>query len=86
MNEINVSLKENGLFYLGIYGGEDFEREYIKSDVSDAPCFFSYHIKEHLETKLENYFEIISSEQFEVDRGAGVDIVQSIVMRKKIGS
>lgn len=83
LNEINLVLKENGLFYMGVYGGEDFENEYVKAEISDAPRFFSYYSKNELRTILENYFQIITFEEFNVGRGADKDIFQSIIMRKK---
>ena len=81
---INLILKENGLFYMGVYGGEDFEDEYIKSEVSDVPRFFSYHSENSLKSILENFFDIISFEQFEVGKDNKNDIFQSITMRKKL--
>lgn len=83
LNGINLVLGENGLFYMGVYGGEDFEGEYVKSEVSNAPRFFSYHSESRLKTTLENYFQIIVFEQFDVGRGTEIDIFQSIIMSKK---
>ena len=31
LNEINFVLETNGLFYMGLYGGQDIENEYVKS-------------------------------------------------------
>ena len=83
LDGIDSVLKKDGLFYMGVYGGEDFEKEYVKGEVSEAPRFFSYHLKEGLEAVLKNHFQIISFEQFEASRGAAMDVVQSVVMRKK---
>jgi cyclopropane fatty-acyl-phospholipid synthase-like methyltransferase len=82
LNEINLVLEKQGLFYMGVYGGEDFESEYIKPDVSEAPRFFSYYSLSHLKAILENYFQIISFDQFDVERGIDKEIFQSIIMRK----
>ena len=82
LHEIDFTLKEDGLFYIGIYGGEDTESEYVKADVSDVPRFFSYHSKDNLKAKLEEHFMIISFDEFEVSRGNGIDVVQSIIMKK----
>lgn len=83
LNEIDLVLKDNGLFFMAVYGGKDSEGEYIKSEISDSPRFFSYHSKDNLAAKLEQFFEIISFEQFDVGRGLDIDIVQSVIMRKK---
>lgn len=80
---INLVLKEDGLFYMGVYGGEDFEGEYVKNEVSNAPRIFSYHSEIRLKAALENYFQIIAFEQFDVSKGVEIDIFQSIIMRKK---
>ena len=56
---INLVLKEDGLFFMGVYGGEDFENEYLKSEVSNVPRFFSYHSespsKSYVRKLLSNY-------------------------------
>jgi len=83
LKEISLVLKEDGLFFMGVYGGEDFEGEYVKSEVSNAPRLFSYHSESRLKAMLENYFQIISFEQFDVGKGVEIDIFQSIIMRKK---
>ncbi|MDR1703770.1 MAG: hypothetical protein LBS19_03675 [Clostridiales bacterium] len=62
-------LKEKGLFYIGIYGGEDSESEFVKKEISDAPRFFSYHSKDSMKCKLEKFFTIITFDEFEVNRG-----------------
>lgn len=81
LNEINLVLDENGLFYMGVYGGEDTENEFIKSDVSDVPRLFSFHSANSLKTTLENFFQILNFESFDI--GTGTDIFHSIIMRKK---
>jgi cyclopropane fatty-acyl-phospholipid synthase-like methyltransferase len=83
LNGINLALEENGLFYMGVYGGEDFESEYVKSEVSITPRFFSYYSESQLKTILENCFQIITFEEFDVSRGTEKDIFQSIIMRKR---
>jgi len=39
---IDSVLNENGLFYMGVYGGEDRE-SFWTNDISDTPRFFSYY-------------------------------------------
>jgi cyclopropane fatty-acyl-phospholipid synthase-like methyltransferase len=83
LNEINLVLEKNGLFYMGLYGGKDTENEFVKSEISDAPRFFALHSANYLKTTLEKYFEILDFETLDVGRGVDLDIFHSITMRKK---
>ena len=82
LNEINLVLETNGLFYMGLYGGQDTENEFVKSEVSDAPRFFAMHSERYLKTALENYFEILDFETLVIGADRS-DIFHSITMRKK---
>jgi SAM-dependent methyltransferase len=79
--EINSVLRRNGLFFLGLYGGEDTENESIKSEVSDVPRFFAFHSENYLKTTLGKVFEILQFDSFDI--GSDSDIFHSIIMRKK---
>lgn len=68
LNEIRTVLKSNGLFYMGVYGGDDFEKEYVKAEVSNTPRFFSYYSENNLKAVLKNHFQIVTFEQFEVNK------------------
>ena len=81
LNEIKSVMVEDGLFYMGVYGGEDTESEYVKPEVSDSPRFFSYHSEKNLISTLEKHFRIISFEQFEIKRGIETHTFQSVVMK-----
>jgi len=83
LNQVDSVLLENGLFYMGVYGGEDTESEYVRSEISETPRFFSYHSMDSLKIRLAEYFQIISFNQFEVSRKIEKHIFQSVVMRKK---
>jgi SAM-dependent methyltransferase len=87
LNEINLVLETGGLFYMGLYGGQDTENEFVKIEVSDAPRFFAFHSDTYLKIILENYFEILDFETLDIGSGTGVntavDIFYSITMRKK---
>jgi SAM-dependent methyltransferase len=83
LNEINSVLNENGLFYMGVWGGEDFEKEYVKAEVSSTPRFFSYHSEIELKTTLDKHFHLVSFDQFDVEKEDKTkDTFQSIIMRK----
>ena len=85
LTEIKSVLAEDGLFYMGVYGGVDSESEYVRAEVSDAPRFFSYHSEENLKFTLEKYFCIISFEQFEISRGTETHIFQSVILKNSVG-
>ena len=78
---INSVLNPQGLFYMGVYGGEDSESEFVKIEVSDAPRYFSFYSEETLKAMLKKEFEIISFESFAV--GDGNEIFRSITLRKR---
>jgi len=82
LNEIDLVLETDGLFYMGLYGGDDTESEIMKSEVSDAPRLFTLHSEKYLKATLKNHFRILSFESFET--GAEKDIFHSIIMRKQI--
>ncbi|MDR2571421.1 MAG: class I SAM-dependent methyltransferase [Oscillospiraceae bacterium] len=82
LNEINLILEKDGLFYMGLYGGQDTEDEFVKSDVSDVPRFFAFHSEDYLKTTLTNYFEILDYEKLDIGAYGKIDFFHSITMRK----
>ena len=88
LNGINSVLNADGLFYMGLYGGQDVEEEVVESEVSDTPRFYAFHSESYLKTTLERHFHILSFETIDVSSGMkdnfrSVDGFHSIVMRKK---
>ena len=79
---IDSVLEDDGLFYMGVYGGQNSESEYVKSDISEHPRFFASYSKEALQDVLGKQFEIISFRQYDVNRGRSFEF-QSILMRKR---
>ncbi|MBL4934468.1 class I SAM-dependent methyltransferase [Clostridium sp. YIM B02515] len=79
LNEINSVLNEKGLFYMGVYGGEDSEREFV-NEVANTPRFFSSYSEGKLKEVLSEVFDIIEFEQ--IDVGRNMDF-QAVIMRKK---
>ena len=82
LQNISDALNNNGLFYMGVYGGEDKENNWLNDqfDKCDVPRFFSYYSEAKLKETLQEVFEIINYEQF--DSGRGSDF-QGVTMRKK---
>jgi SAM-dependent methyltransferase len=80
LQNISATLNENGLFYMGVWGGEDKEKEHI-NEICNTPRFFSLFSKEKLAENLQLVFEILSFEQLDnVDKWLSF---QSVIMRKK---
>ena len=84
LSEINEVLDENGLFYMGLYGGQDTENEFVKSDVSDFPRFFALHSDTYLKSVLGSCFHILDFQTIDIKTGTQPDIFHSIIMRKKV--
>ena len=84
IKEIESILNLNGLFYMGLYGGNDIEKEMVFSDVSDVPLFFTFHSEDYLKFTLKEYFEIIGFEDINIEHHVrGFETFYSIVLRKK---
>ena len=83
LGEIDAVLDSGGLFYMGVYGGEDVEREYVKSEVSDAPRLFSFYSEKSLKSAMESFFQIISFESLDIETDDGRDVFHSITLRKR---
>ena len=74
-------LKGGGLFYLGLYGGVDFEG--IWEDNSYTPKrFFSFHTDDNLSRILASFFEIVYFQRIAFDEGARD--FQSFILRKQM--
>jgi SAM-dependent methyltransferase len=78
-NVCNV-LRTAGLFYLGIYGGYDFEGIWDQ-DSYTPKRFFSFHSNENLKKILIEYFEIVYFQNIQL--GAGHRAFQSVILRKR---
>jgi SAM-dependent methyltransferase len=82
LRQINSLLKPTGLFFMGVYGGDDFEG-ILKDDPSDQKRFFSYFTDDHLQKVVSQVFDILSFRQIPVQR-AGIRHFQSLVTRKSL--
>jgi len=85
LKEINQVLKINGLFYMGLYGGDDTEKEIVKAEISDVPRYFVFHSGKFLEAQLKDFFNIINFETVKINRENDNEefIFHSITMEKK---
>ena len=66
INEISRVLKPAGLFYLGIYGGNDIEEIY-QQDTYEPPRFFSFWSDAALQDFLALVFKMLRFESIELD-------------------
>ena len=80
LQSISDALNDNGLFYMGVWGGRDSEHIYTLGEVCETPRFFSFFTKEKLRDELQNVFEIVSFEQID-NAHDGTDF-QSVILRK----
>ena len=79
LQSIRRVLKEDGLFYLGVYGGYDFEG--IQETDSYTPKrFFSFHSDEGLKQVVTESFTLLSFKQ--ITSGDGDLHFQSLLLRK----
>ena len=80
LKEIDLILLPDGLFYMGLYGGEDIEKE-LSFNASGTPRFYSLHSDKYLKNVLGKLFKIVNFESIVVDKGEDI-IFHSITMRK----
>ena len=83
LNGINSILTENGLFYMGVYGGNDTESEYVKKEISEIPRFFAHNSEKYLRAILDEIFQIITFEKIELENTGNIEYFYSITMKKK---
>lgn len=79
LEEIKSILKPSGLFFMGVYGGEDFEGIWEK-DIYNPPRFFSFYTDDNIQRVVSSYFDIINFQKIET---GGKYYFQSLIMRRK---
>lgn len=78
LEEIRNVLNPSGLFFMGVYGGDDSEGIW-QDDIYIPHRFFSFYTDETIKKAVSNYFQVISFERIET---GGKYHFQSIIMRK----
>ena len=81
LNKINSMLNPNGVVYLGIYGGYDFEGIY-EDDFYRPKRFFSFFSDEQLNLEVSKILNIISFDWIIVEKNNHLHF-QSLLLRKK---
>ena len=81
LKNIKRVLKPEGLFFLGVYGGYDFEGIWEK-DTYTPKRFFSFYSDEGLRQVVTESFPLLAFKQ--ISSGAGDLHFQSLILRKPI--
>ena len=82
LRRISSVLRPEGLFFMEVYGGYDFEGIW-EPDNNDPKRFFSLFSDEHLKQVVSQVFDLLSFRTVELsDRGEGQHS-QSLLLRKK---
>lgn len=79
--QVNTLLRKNGLFYVGMYGGYDFEG-ISENDAYIPKRFFSFSTDEHLKQEITKVFDILTNNpvHFETDNPLHF---QSLILKKR---
>jgi cyclopropane fatty-acyl-phospholipid synthase-like methyltransferase len=83
LTTINNCLRENGLFFYGVYGGTNKEETFTDPTRMNMPRYFSFLDDETLLRVISPFFEVVKSEDIDIgDDQAGL-YFQSLLLRKK---
>ncbi|WP_409343274.1 class I SAM-dependent methyltransferase [Paenibacillus sp. MBLB4367] len=77
---ISRILKEDGLFYMGVYGGSNSEGVW-EADTYEPKRFFAFYETEALKAKVGEVFDVVRADIVPIE-GTGPDF-QSFVLRKR---
>lgn len=80
LEEIKNILNPSGLFFMGVYGGEDSEG-IRQDDIYTPHRFFSSYTDEDIKKVVSNYFQVINFERIETGDKYHF---QSIIMKNKL--
>jgi SAM-dependent methyltransferase len=79
---ISRVMRPQGLFYLGVYGGFDFEGVW-ENDSYEPKRFFSFLTDEHLRSIAEETFDLLAFNTIPVDKEKPGLHFQSLILRKR---
>ena len=82
LRKIDEVLTEDGVFFLGIYGGHDYEGVW-ENDSYVPNRFFSFFTDEHIKQEVTKVFDIVSFERIQTEPGDMLHI-QSLILRKRL--
>ena len=81
LQQIRQVLKPGGLFYMGLYGGQDWEGP-APDDHYEPKRFFSYHSDEGIQKLAAQFFELLYFRPVPVERGHSDFHFQSMILRR----
>jgi len=82
LKAIQEKLNPNGLFYMGLYGGQNQEGIW-EQDTYEPKRFFSFYSDDHIKNMLNKVFNIHGFRQIPNDDPSSDVYFQSIILRKK---
>lgn len=80
LQAIRQVLRPGGLFYLGLWGGIDFEGVW-PDDQHEPRRFFSYHTDNGIQQAVRPYFDVLSFRRIDAER-AGRLHMQALLLRR----
>lgn len=80
LRSVKRILKPGGIFYLGVYGGYEFEGIW-EGDSYNPKRFFSFYKDEQIREIVSEFFEVLSFEV--IEQGEGRPCYQGVVVRNK---
>lgn len=83
LDTIHNSLATNGIFFCGVYGGEEKETVFTDPQRMNLPRFFSFLGDQTLLAAVSSKFDVINSETIDVGESQAGLHFQSLLLRKK---
>jgi len=83
LTSISDTLYSKGLFFYGVYGGEDSEKTITDKSKMGLPRFFSFFSDEALLNLINDKFEIVSFKTIDVGSKDPTFHFQALTLRKK---
>lgn len=81
LGKLQTLLCVGGLFFLGVYGGEEEEEGVAKSDWHNPPRFFSWHTDAFMRDITSQFFELVSFKAIPLAEPA--NHFQALVLRRR---
>jgi cyclopropane fatty-acyl-phospholipid synthase-like methyltransferase len=81
LHKMDQILRADGVVFIGIYGGQDYEGVW-ENDAYSPKRFFSFFTDEHIKQEVMKVFDIVSFESIQTEPGDELHF-QSLILRKK---